>query len=47
MDDDSDYVFICLQIMKELKSLKQIHGPDPNYNDICFSGAGMYVCTII
>ncbi|KAI8018936.1 Aspartic proteinase-like protein 2 [Camellia lanceoleosa] len=27
-------------IMKELHSLKQIHGPDPNYKDICFSGAG-------
>lgn len=27
-------------IMKEIRSLKQIHGPDPNYNDICFSGAG-------
>ncbi|KAA8522620.1 hypothetical protein F0562_013019 [Nyssa sinensis] len=27
-------------IMKELHLLKQIHGPDPNYNDICFSGAG-------
>ncbi|KAJ6735436.1 ASPARTYL PROTEASES [Salix purpurea] len=27
-------------IMKELHSLKPIHGPDPNYNDICFSGAG-------
>ncbi|KAJ7944487.1 Aspartic proteinase-like protein 2 [Quillaja saponaria] len=27
-------------IMKELHSFKQIHGPDPNYNDICFSGAG-------
>ncbi|KAL7193333.1 hypothetical protein ACSBR2_025024 [Camellia fascicularis] len=26
-------------IMKELHSLKQIRGPDPNYNDICFSGA--------
>ncbi|XP_050206707.1 aspartic proteinase 36-like [Mercurialis annua] len=26
-------------LMKELNSLKQIHGPDPNYNDICFSGA--------
>ncbi|KAI5325251.1 hypothetical protein L3X38_034325 [Prunus dulcis] len=24
-------------IMKELSSLKQIRGPDPNYNDICFS----------
>nr|GEY29552.1 aspartic proteinase-like protein 2 [Tanacetum cinerariifolium] len=27
-------------IMKELRSLKQIKGPDPSYNDICFSGAG-------
>ncbi|KAF8017340.1 hypothetical protein BT93_H2508 [Corymbia citriodora subsp. variegata] len=27
-------------IMKEIQSLKQIRGPDPNYNDICFSGAG-------
>ncbi|KAJ4848821.1 hypothetical protein Tsubulata_017266 [Turnera subulata] len=27
-------------IMKELHSLQLIHGPDPNYNDICFSGAG-------
>ncbi|XP_057491725.1 aspartic proteinase 36-like [Actinidia eriantha] len=27
-------------IRKELHSLKQIRGPDPNYNDICFSGAG-------
>ncbi|XP_022741477.1 aspartic proteinase-like protein 2 isoform X2 [Durio zibethinus] len=26
-------------IIKELNSLKQIRGPDPNYNDICFSGA--------
>ncbi|KAJ6392572.1 hypothetical protein OIU84_026818 [Salix udensis] len=26
--------------MKELHSLKPIHGLDPNYNDICFSGAG-------
>ncbi|XP_017413751.2 aspartic proteinase 36-like isoform X1 [Vigna angularis] len=31
-------------ILKELQFLKQISGPDPNYNDICFSGAGMYVC---
>ena len=29
-----------MQIRKELHSLKQIRGPDPNYNDICFSGAG-------
>lgn len=27
-------------IMKELSSLKQIRGPDPNYNDICFSTDG-------
>uniref|UniRef100_A0A5B6YW79 Putative aspartic proteinase-like protein 2 n=1 Tax=Davidia involucrata TaxID=16924 RepID=A0A5B6YW79_DAVIN len=27
-------------IKKELHSLKQIRGPDPNYNDICFFGAG-------
>ncbi|XP_057449579.1 aspartic proteinase 36-like [Lotus japonicus] len=27
-------------IIKELQSLKQISGPDPNYKDICFSGAG-------
>ncbi|KAK1410298.1 hypothetical protein QVD17_36833 [Tagetes erecta] len=27
-------------IMKELHSLKQIRGPDPTYDDICFSGAG-------
>ncbi|KAF7828655.1 aspartic proteinase-like protein 2 [Senna tora] len=30
-------------IMKELHSFKQIPGPDPNYNDICFSGAGIVV----
>lgn len=28
--------------MKELNSLEQIRGPDPNYNDICFSTAGRY-----
>ncbi|WVZ24459.1 hypothetical protein V8G54_003003 [Vigna mungo] len=28
-------------ILKELQFLKQISGPDPNYNDICFSGAGI------
>ncbi|XLR50388.1 hypothetical protein HN51_001067 [Arachis hypogaea] len=27
-------------IERELNSFKQISGPDPNYNDICFSGAG-------
>ncbi|KAJ8769309.1 hypothetical protein K2173_002513 [Erythroxylum novogranatense] len=26
-------------ILKELHSLQQIRGPDPNYSDICFSGA--------
>ncbi|XP_023754329.1 aspartic proteinase 36 [Lactuca sativa] len=26
-------------IMKELHNAKQINGPDPGYNDICFSGA--------
>lgn len=30
-------------IMKELQPLKQISGPDPTYNDICFSGAGSEV----
>ncbi|KAJ4963435.1 hypothetical protein NE237_023374 [Protea cynaroides] len=27
-------------ILKKLSNLKKIRGPDPNYNDICFSGAG-------
>ncbi|KAI7736029.1 hypothetical protein M8C21_033550 [Ambrosia artemisiifolia] len=27
-------------IMKELHGVHQIKGPDPSYNDICFSGAG-------
>ncbi|XP_074296725.1 aspartic proteinase 36-like [Silene latifolia] len=27
-------------ITSELHGLKQIRGPDPNYNDVCFSGAG-------
>ncbi|KAF3438828.1 hypothetical protein FNV43_RR17103 [Rhamnella rubrinervis] len=30
-------------IMKEIQSFKRIRGPDPNYNDICFSGAGRNV----
>lgn len=30
-------------IMKERNSLKQINGPDPNYKDICFTGAGIDV----
>ncbi|XP_042452749.1 aspartic proteinase nepenthesin-2-like [Zingiber officinale] len=34
--------FIAFQdaILSKLQSLKQIPGPDPNYKDICFSGAG-------
>jgi len=47
MSDKFAFVFICLQIMKERNSLKQINGPDPNYKDICFTGAGMYVSIII
>ncbi|XP_021755186.1 aspartic proteinase nepenthesin-1-like [Chenopodium quinoa] len=27
-------------LTNELHGLKQIRGPDPNYNDVCFSGAG-------
>ncbi|VFQ69060.1 unnamed protein product [Cuscuta campestris] len=27
-------------VMNEVRSLKKIDGPDPNYKDICFSGAG-------
>ncbi|MQM05160.1 hypothetical protein Taro_037966 [Colocasia esculenta] len=30
-------------ITRQLHSLKQIRGPDPNYKDICFSGAGSNV----
>uniref|UniRef100_A0A7N0SXK8 Peptidase A1 domain-containing protein n=1 Tax=Kalanchoe fedtschenkoi TaxID=63787 RepID=A0A7N0SXK8_KALFE len=30
-------------IMKERPNLKQINGPDSNFNDICFSGAGSNV----
>ncbi|KAM4117831.1 hypothetical protein ACB094_02G155500 [Castanea mollissima] len=35
-------VFVAFKdaIMKELNSLQKTHGPDPNFNDICFSGAG-------
>ena len=28
--------------MDEIHSLKKIDGPDPNFKDICFSGAGRY-----
>ncbi|KAF3446582.1 hypothetical protein FNV43_RR11762 [Rhamnella rubrinervis] len=27
-------------IMRKIHFLKKVHGPDPNYDDICFSGAG-------
>ncbi|BBG95184.1 Eukaryotic aspartyl protease family protein [Prunus dulcis] len=27
-------------VTRKVNFLKQIHGPDPNYQDICFSGAG-------
>uniref|UniRef100_A0A7N0ZQQ0 Peptidase A1 domain-containing protein n=1 Tax=Kalanchoe fedtschenkoi TaxID=63787 RepID=A0A7N0ZQQ0_KALFE len=30
-------------LMRELISLRQIRGPDPNYHDICFSGASSNV----
>jgi hypothetical protein len=35
-----------LQVIKEIPSLKRIHGPDPNYDDVCFSGAGRDVAEI-
>lgn len=36
---EAAFVSFKRAIMKELHGLKQIRGPDPNYNDICFSGA--------
>ncbi|XP_022149435.1 aspartyl protease family protein 1-like isoform X2 [Momordica charantia] len=33
-------------IMDEVHSLKKIGGPDPNFNDICFSGAGSDVAEL-
>uniref|UniRef100_A0A1J3JDG9 Aspartic proteinase-like protein 2 n=1 Tax=Noccaea caerulescens TaxID=107243 RepID=A0A1J3JDG9_NOCCA len=33
-------------VIKEIPSLKRIHGPDPNYDDICFSGAGRDVAEV-
>ncbi|CAK8539666.1 unnamed protein product [Lathyrus sativus] len=40
-----DVAFLAFKraIMRERNSLKQISGPDPNYKDICFSGAGINV----
>lgn len=34
------FCFGNMQIMREIHFLKQVRGPDPNYKDICFSGAG-------
>ncbi|CAK8562494.1 unnamed protein product [Lathyrus sativus] len=36
-------VFLAFKeaIVNELQSFNQISGPDPNYNDLCFSGAGI------
>ncbi|CAA7032012.1 unnamed protein product [Microthlaspi erraticum] len=38
-------VFIAIKdaVIKETPSLKRIHGPDTNYDNICFSGAGSFV----
>ncbi|MBA0792563.1 hypothetical protein Gohar_017054 [Gossypium harknessii] len=35
-----DYLAMLMQILREVHSLKRVRGPDPNYDDICFSGAG-------
>ncbi|KAM0062822.1 putative nepenthesin [Helianthus debilis subsp. tardiflorus] len=37
---EAAFVAFKLAIMKELHGVHQIKGPDPSYNDICFSGAG-------
>ncbi|XP_023754331.1 aspartic proteinase 36 [Lactuca sativa] len=34
-------------IMNEVHSVKQIKGPDPTYDDICFSGAGSDVSQLV
>ena len=41
--------FLCLtmQIMNELQGIEQIPGPDPLYNDICFSGPERYFCFLL
>ncbi|KFK31741.1 hypothetical protein AALP_AA6G152800 [Arabis alpina] len=33
-------------VIREIPSLKRIHGPDANYDDICFSGAGRDVAEV-
>ncbi|XP_059312083.1 aspartic proteinase 36-like isoform X2 [Lycium ferocissimum] len=37
---EAAFVAFKSAIRKELRSLKQIKGPDPSFKDICFSGAG-------
>ncbi|KAJ4701660.1 aspartic proteinase-like protein 2 [Melia azedarach] len=47
LDSGTTYAYLPRQafaafkdaLMKEIQFLKRIHGPDPNYDDICFSGA--------
>ncbi|XP_004244902.1 aspartic proteinase 36-like [Solanum lycopersicum] len=36
---EAAFVAFKSAVMKELHSLREIEGPDPNYRDICFSGA--------
>ncbi|XP_021714399.1 aspartic proteinase nepenthesin-1-like [Chenopodium quinoa] len=40
---EAAFVAFKRALISELHGLKQIRGPDPNYNDICFSGAGRKV----
>lgn len=48
LDSGTTYAYLPVEafgafkdaIMDELHSLKRIDGPDPNFKDICFSGAG-------
>ncbi|XP_010481906.1 PREDICTED: aspartic proteinase-like protein 2 isoform X2 [Camelina sativa] len=40
------FIAIKAAVIKEIPSLKRIHGPDPNYDDVCFSGAGRDVAEI-
>ncbi|XP_059302491.1 aspartic proteinase 36-like [Lycium ferocissimum] len=37
---EAAFVAFKSAVMKEIPSLREIEGPDPNYKDICFSGAG-------
>ncbi|KAK9670310.1 hypothetical protein RND81_13G193200 [Saponaria officinalis] len=40
---EAAFVAFMQAVTNELHGVKQIRGPDPNYNDICFSGAGSEV----